>query len=238
MSNICAYFVNSEEFKKSGEDRYLKEPYLNSFLDRACFYELRSIKQSINHIVYVPFLPRNEFEVKTARWFISELKKWGFEFEKVEIEKLIKYKRWGVQFDAFKVDYKKLGGYRKSLATLTALRYLDKSENLYRIINDTYEWSIKFPNIDTFLLFQLAHFIYEDKYKYGFNYNHTFLGTKCRNKLCSLKNFWKEIDNNPLSTSIENIMNQKELSLDEREIFKKLLQNEQLEEITNDYLSK
>lgn len=232
MSNICAYRTNSETYPKTNSPVKGFDGKLNKFIRRDCFSDLWNTGKYVKSVDFIPVLPRHKFKIATARWFVEELKKWGFKFEELEVEK----KLYSRQFGIFNVRHGETSNLRRTLAHLTALRYLDFSENLFHIINDTYKWSVKFPKIDTFLLFQMAHFTYRTKYHFYFNSNHTFLDHSPCSKLCPLKKFWEKLDNEPRG-GILSIMDCSDLSREQSESMLELIKQEKLEEVIRDYLS-
>ena len=76
----------------------------------------------------------------------------------------------------FTVNYNKTtDNYFHILSTLCARRYMEE-EPLDIIIKDWFMLINKFPSIDKFYLFQLAHY-YRDNYT-GYNSNHAFIGVR------------------------------------------------------------
>lgn len=228
MSNICSYKV-----KESEQSGYAKD--LRRIVNRQCFADLRSYYKYIESTNYYCILPNNNFTIKDANWFIEQLKKWRFNFETYNDAAEFGTKEYvGVYFNTFVV--KTQIPVQIPLITLMALRYLDRSEALTFIITKMREWSNKYPKIDTFILFQLAH-IQSNKKDYGrsFNYNHSFCYPWPNQKLCTLDSFWKRVESKkyPIISLAET---DTPLNKDQALKLWELRENENFDEILKEYV--
>lgn len=173
--NSCLYeFKDKSKLKAS-------QQHLTEFHLRACFSDLLYLPlNNLNSVVFKVRYNVN-LNIEAAQWYLDQLKEWGFKFELLTQNKKGFEARVTVQ------------SRRESLVTLMVLRYLDHGEGIHFIVNKSYEWSKKYPDIDAFYLFQLAHFTVSKYNDYGFNSNHTLLDENPTSKLCDIRTFWSRL---------------------------------------------